>query len=514
MYAHLTDPVPSVREFRPTLPAAIDTIIDKAMAKEPDERYAAASELVEELEMVVAAMSDAELSSDAGISMGNTSVKTHVGATDPSHFTPTKDAVAEGVDPTSVTPAESIPPSEAPSPSRSSADETASRVSRVQPIEPRAHEQATELPEPIPGEVVAISVPIDASVDAQGGGTVLSRIADRDEARPPSSAGFQLATPRADSPEAMPRRRQSVAPGFAALALLTLAAGGFFLGHGRSRERPAAPRSTSRVMHSGPMALAVPAAWHTTAAISISGLALTEPIAVSPSSDATSGGMVAGRVPTTWPSFLPAAFRHRIRSGVPPHDIVRLGQLDAFRYARLQLRASSGVFTVYAVPQAKTTSLIVCRAAAGSPLLDRCAGIAASLQLAGASPYPLVPSRSYVRTLNGTMSRLLRARRQGLKSIGTAKTRTAEASAAARIAAAYQKASKRIRSEAPTAFLRPAHQRIAAVLQQVVNAYSALASAAQSGNRSRYDRLRNLVILREAALARELARLKALGFRG
>jgi len=39
MYAHLSQPPPSVRERRPELPAAIDEVLSKALAKSPEDRY-------------------------------------------------------------------------------------------------------------------------------------------------------------------------------------------------------------------------------------------------------------------------------------------------------------------------------------------------------------------------------------------------------------------------------------------------------------------------------------------
>jgi DNA-binding beta-propeller fold protein YncE len=40
MYAHLSEPPPSVRPHRPDLPAEVDEVLAKAMAKAPDDRYA------------------------------------------------------------------------------------------------------------------------------------------------------------------------------------------------------------------------------------------------------------------------------------------------------------------------------------------------------------------------------------------------------------------------------------------------------------------------------------------
>jgi serine/threonine protein kinase len=39
MYAHLSQPPPSVRERRPELPAAVDDVLSKALAKSPEDRY-------------------------------------------------------------------------------------------------------------------------------------------------------------------------------------------------------------------------------------------------------------------------------------------------------------------------------------------------------------------------------------------------------------------------------------------------------------------------------------------
>jgi len=47
LWAHLTEPPPSVSTHNPELPGAIDAVIGKALAKNPDDRYASCAELVE-----------------------------------------------------------------------------------------------------------------------------------------------------------------------------------------------------------------------------------------------------------------------------------------------------------------------------------------------------------------------------------------------------------------------------------------------------------------------------------
>jgi serine/threonine protein kinase len=45
LIAHLNDPAPSAREWRPELPVEIDDVIARAMAKDPAQRYASAGDL-------------------------------------------------------------------------------------------------------------------------------------------------------------------------------------------------------------------------------------------------------------------------------------------------------------------------------------------------------------------------------------------------------------------------------------------------------------------------------------
>jgi len=49
LVAHITQPVPNILDVQPDLPPEIRTVMEKALAKEPDERYPTAGELVEHL---------------------------------------------------------------------------------------------------------------------------------------------------------------------------------------------------------------------------------------------------------------------------------------------------------------------------------------------------------------------------------------------------------------------------------------------------------------------------------
>lgn len=57
---HVLDPVPLIEDRRPGLPSACDEVIQKAMAKEPDDRFANAAELVEAAQYAAAQSSDVD----------------------------------------------------------------------------------------------------------------------------------------------------------------------------------------------------------------------------------------------------------------------------------------------------------------------------------------------------------------------------------------------------------------------------------------------------------------------
>ncbi len=49
LVAHATEPIPDIREYRPDLPAGIETVIEQAMAKDPAQRYQTARALADDL---------------------------------------------------------------------------------------------------------------------------------------------------------------------------------------------------------------------------------------------------------------------------------------------------------------------------------------------------------------------------------------------------------------------------------------------------------------------------------
>jgi hypothetical protein len=292
-----------------------------------------------------------------------------------------------------------------------------------------------------------------------------------------------------------------------------LAIAGFFVGRANAPSTSKTVTTAShRAVASGDITLDAPTSWKRNAsAPSIPGLRLTKSVALAPTTTGTSGGVVAGHAAVAWPSFVPSAFRKAVGTkALRNPERVKLGSLDAFRYRNLKPRGFGSTVTAYAVPQQKTEVVVACYGSA--TLLSTCDGVAASLKLAGAKPYPLAPSRSYAAALNGVIRTLNNARRKGLAALSGASTQAAQGSAASAVQAAYASAARKLRRTRTTAYIRPANARIVAALSRTQSAYGRLAAAAKSGDRSAYDAARKVIRSDEAAVRAEVRALRDLGF--
>jgi len=68
MFRHLTTPPPSVRAADPSLPAELDTVVGKAMAKAPDDRYLSAGDLGRAARAAVAGMATSRAEHSVAVS--------------------------------------------------------------------------------------------------------------------------------------------------------------------------------------------------------------------------------------------------------------------------------------------------------------------------------------------------------------------------------------------------------------------------------------------------------------
>ena len=159
--------------------------------------------------------------------------------------------------------------------------------------------------------------------------------------------------------------------------------------------------------------MSFPATWsRADRAPAIDGLDLARPVALS--AGARDAGVVAGRTAATGPTLLPAAFVKRLPDR-PDAERVRLGELQALRYANLRPGGSATALTVFAVPTTRGVATVACHAPAAAAAAFRadCERVAASLKLSGAKPYGLGPQAAYARGVDRALTapgRVARAR--------------------------------------------------------------------------------------------------------
>jgi serine/threonine protein kinase len=529
--AHLSEPVPAVTEHRPELPPLLDTIVRKAMAKEPEDRYETASEMMQEVSKAVE--SRAALAEPTTLSIGTeTTISPGHGATsvptkgettlsEPPTTEPRRPAepttaatvgserlpVTPPPEPTTLSPVTaSTAPAPTPPPSH---PDSAIDVATPPPV----HDATEVAPrDPTEGLVVEAPRPAVTQVVTPGAGEgvrVPGGIAA--EPRPPSRGP----SPAAERDRARPERRGAL-PWIAAAAVAALAVIGFFLGRGSAPERHrTVTDATQRAATSGDISVSAPITWRKESTPpTIPGLKLGSALALVPTGNAGSGGFVAGTVPRSWPTFLPSSFRRAIgQAAVQRRSVVRLGDLSAFRYSGLKPRGFDGTLTVYAVPQARSETVVACYGTGGAAPPRQCDQIAASLQLGTAKDYPLAPSPQYAQTVRRAIQRLDTARSRGLRALGNASTQKQQAAAATGIAKAYGTLTSRLKAAEPTAYVRPAQLTIVAAARRVEPAYAALARAASKGDSGGYEAARAVIRSREAQLRAAVAKLKQLGFK-
>jgi serine/threonine protein kinase len=455
--AHLSEAVPKITDHRPELPSGVDDVIARAMAKEPEERYATATALMEELAATLAAEAPASrtLISDVPETPPPVDATRIVPAPEPPPDTPethvTSDAPAP---PTAVTPAP--------------ATELLTTETTAPPVEATTISKQEEVPQE---EVAPPPVP----------------------PRPGRPAG---------------RSKWIWAVG--AAAILGLAVAGFVGGsHSAPDKQTTVVDKSQRNVKSGALAVAVPVSWKRASAPSIPGLRLGNGLSVAPSG---AGGLTAGTVGRAWPTFLPAPFRKAIgAAAVTRGQLVKIGGLSAYRYANVKPKGYAGSMTVYAVPQAKSEWIAACWGASGAPPKE-CEDVAASLSVDGAKDYDLAPSAAYAAKIRGAVSALDGARKRGLAALSKGSSQKAQSTSARQVASAYATFARRLAAAGPPAYASPVHARIVSAAGSTQRAYAALAGAAAAGSQGRYDAARALVRKREAQLRTALAGLAQLGY--
>jgi hypothetical protein len=381
----------------------------------------------------------------------------------------------------------------------------------------RASTQPTRLAQPPGSEGLAqtthvpgtrAAAPLDPIATGAG---ELTRPAQMPSPGSPASAG---SAGTAGPPRAEPARGRAGlgAPGVVVLLLL-LAAGAIAAGLlvGNSSSGSSSPKATN-FASAGPIQLRYTSAWQIGSGVAtVPGLPFSNPVKLV---GVKGGGLTAGEITAAGgPSLLSASFRRNVLGGLPPAVPVRLGTLEAYRYARVRVRGLAGPLTLYVVPTSAGVVTIACSAPRTTGRFENdCAQVAATLRVVGARAFSLGPSADYARRLSSIFATLRAAASAPLAKLQAARTPAGQASAGQRLAAAYASASHQVSGVASTPLVRDAGAAIAAALHQVAGGYSAAARAARAGNSAAYRRAEAQIKAGSAALAAALKELSSLGY--
>ena len=298
----------------------------------------------------------------------------------------------------------------------------------------------------------------------------------------------------------------------AALAVVAAVAGYLLGGSGSESESEGAALTSSA--SAGSLGLSFPNDWKRVAQEpKIPGLDFSEPIVLS-SPDAGGARLVAGETDGSGPTLLPEAFLKRLPRTPSRDDTVKLGRLEAYRYAGLVPKGAAGRVTVYAAPTTEGVAAVACVA---SPRViaefgPECEQVATTLELSGAKPLPLGPREAYANAAGAAFQRLDAAAGAAAKRLRAADTPSAQADAAGDLADSYTAAARALAGAPVGPYERAANSRLVGALRDLASAYTGAATAADAAEDSAYATASEAVKRGAAGLKRAQDALRRLGY--
>jgi serine/threonine protein kinase len=499
LYAHMADPPPRVSDHRPDLPGQLDDVMGRAMAKDPAERPASAGALMLDINRAFSRRMRAAFTPPGPIE-----VPEETGVRPPEMQVATRES--EQAKPSEVFPKE--PPAE---PTRAAAPAPPPPASPAPPTSPPPAETTPGAPGPTtPG--------------AQGetflapGNTPPGETAP---AAPPAETPPPVATPPAAAASPGPRRpapppprrapaRQGASPGLiaaGAVLVVALAVIGFLAGHSGSGDKQS---DDAQRVAAGPLVVRPPSSWRPAGtAFALPGLRVQDETALAPGGSAAKGVFAVGMTNAKGATLLPPAFLKRMDKAPPRDDPVGLGDVDAYRYADLEVRGFGRRLTMYVAPTTKGVATLACAApettAAG--FMPDCESAAATLELASGDGYPLGADPRYSDKLNATIKKLNAARTRNTRALRNANKAGGQATAAQNLAGAYRTAARTLAVTDVNPELAVKNARVVRALREVAASYQQLATAARTLNEGGYRSASKRVTSAEQDLRRALASL-------
>jgi hypothetical protein len=508
LFAHMMESPPLVTDQRPDLPAALDEVIARGMAKDPAARQVRASDLVNEAERAfgrriraaITPPGPLEVPEETGIRFPEEKIATHQ-----TRIRPVPEPVEEPLAPSA---AEEDAAAPAPEPMSAA---TAPAPLREAPVL-REAESITAAAE---ADVIAFPPAPDTRLSPPVAPTQPTPLAPR-RARdhvPATVFAGPTRVPAGPSARDEPRSRAVLAL-VAAVTILAVGAG-VLLG-GRGGASPAPARSDPVLANSAGgdvLELSFPETWRrSTHPPAIEGLDLARPVALD--APTRGAGIVAGRTTAAGPTLLPAAFVKRLADR-PAAERVRLGAVQALRYRSLRPGRSGPALTVFAIPTSRGAATVACHApaAAATAFQADCERVAASLKLSGAKAYALGPQAGYARGANRALTALARARARDRRALARARTQGGQSRRAGALATDHDRAADALARLAVSPADAIAHAALVAAIRRARDGYARMARAARRHDAKGFRAGERAVRQGDAELRREaLPALKALGY--
>jgi predicted Ser/Thr protein kinase len=322
------------------------------------------------------------------------------------------------------------------------------------------------------------------------------------------------ARPREPSTRHVPRAMRLVLAVGVLLAGVAAAAGG-----GAHRASSPTGAATTAVGN-GAIRVAAPAGWSRTTPRVDAGLPVSHAVTVA-RADRTSQTITAGRLAGATAanaSLLPPALLQEngvTVSDVPARTRVLLPRqgIQAWRYRGLRRPGSTQSSTIFVVPTTAGVAAVVCEGPARRTFERACDAVAGTLELGGATTYPLGPSQAYAGRLNGVLDELRRQASAHGTTLAAASAPQPRRRAALALARDYGDAARVLRMLDLSPADRHANQRLAAAIDQTAAAYGRVAATAPGGDSTATDAAMGSVGAGEGAIDAALTELSAAGYR-
>jgi len=321
------------------------------------------------------------------------------------------------------------------------------------------------------------------------------------------------ATATAPAGEQPARSRSIPLLAVAALLAVVAAVAGFVIGGSGSESEPTGAELANSAS-AGSLGLSFPSDWRRVPdEPRIPGMRFSQPIVLS-ASGIPGARLVAGEIPGAGPTLLPARFLARLPREPSRDDAVRLGRLQAYRYAGLRPRGATERITVYAAPTTGGVAAVACVAApsGAARFAPECERVATTLELSAGRPLALGPRADYARGAGAALRRLDGAVGPPAGRLRGARTPTAQADAATALSRAYRDAASALSRTPVGPYEQGANNRLVSSLRAIERAYARAASAARDADEAGYAAAGRAVRRAAARVERAQAALRDLGY--